>query len=191
MLIPARQCLGIFCLYKLRPGQYLSNEISLKRAPEGWFSFDTSYHLDRINTLLIVASFAFLWTLKVGEFVLRQLKPVPVKSHGRRRKSLFRAGLHYLRHLLTNSVTKKRELDLCSRLLSYTWLRRTISKSIKKPAPQKRSSLLPSDHPIPALSPRPASLSGQTRRAPTGQRRVLPLPSPRPRGGRPWRTPCP
>ncbi len=77
-------------------------------------------HLDRINTLLVVVSLAFLWALKVGEFVHCQLKPVPIKSHGRRQKSLFRTGLDYLRHTLTNSLTKKHDLDTCFRLLSCT-----------------------------------------------------------------------
>jgi hypothetical protein len=76
-------------------------------------------HLDRINTLLVVVSLAFLWALKVGEFV-HQFKPVPLKSHGRRQKSLFRTGLDYLRHTLTNSATRRTDLDTCFRLLSCT-----------------------------------------------------------------------
>lgn len=85
------------------------------------FDFEATHlkHLHRINTLLVVVSLAFLWALKVGEFV-HQLKPIPLKSHGRRRKSLFRAGLDHLRHLLTNSVTRSHELDRCFRLLSCT-----------------------------------------------------------------------
>ncbi len=97
-------------------------ECLFKALKSSGFDFEASHlrHLDRINTLLVVVSLAFLWALKVGEFVHNQLKPVPLKSHGRRQKSLFRAGLDYLRHLLANSVTKMPDLDTCFRLLSCT-----------------------------------------------------------------------
>ncbi len=86
------------------------------------FDFEATHlkYLERISTLLVVVTLAFLWALKVGEFVHQQLKPVRLKSHGRRQKSLFRAGLDHLRHLLTNSATKKPDLDHCFRLLSCT-----------------------------------------------------------------------
>ena len=97
-------------------------ECLFKALKSSGFDFEATHlkHLERINTLLVVVTLAFLWALKVGEFVHRQLKPVPLKSHGRKKKSLFRAGLDYLRHLLSNAVTKKPDLDLCFRLLSCT-----------------------------------------------------------------------
>ena len=86
------------------------------------FDFEATHlkHLERINTLLTVVTLAFLWALKVGEFVHRRLRPVPLKSHGRRQKSLFRAGLDHLRHLLTNAAIRKPDLNLRFRLLSCT-----------------------------------------------------------------------
>ncbi len=97
-------------------------ECLFKALKSSGFDFEATHlrHLDRINTLLVVVSLTFLWALKVGEFVHTKLKPVPVKSHGRRQKSLFRTGLDHLRHLLTNSVTKKRDLHFCFQLLSCT-----------------------------------------------------------------------
>lgn len=97
-------------------------ECLFKALKSSGFDFEATHlrHLDRINTLLAVVSLAFLWALKVGEFVHRQLKPVPIRSHGRKQKSLFRTGLDYLRHLLSNSLTKKTDLDTCFRLLSCT-----------------------------------------------------------------------
>ena len=97
-------------------------ECLFKALKSSGFDFEATHlkHLDRINTLLVVVTLAFLWALKVGEFVHQQLKPVRVKSHGRKQKSLFRTGLDHLRHLLTNSATKKPDLDLCFRLLSCT-----------------------------------------------------------------------
>lgn len=85
------------------------------------FNFEATHlkHLERINTLLVVVSLAFLWALKVGEFVHKQ-KPIRIKSHGRRQTSLFRTGLDQLRHLLANATTKQLDLDACFRLLSCT-----------------------------------------------------------------------
>ena len=77
-------------------------------------------HVERIDTLLSVVCLAFLWALKVGEFVHAQLKPVRTKSHGRRQKSLFRTGLDHLRHSLANATTKKRLLERCYEALSCT-----------------------------------------------------------------------
>ncbi len=96
-------------------------ECLFKALKSSGFDFEATHlrHLDRINTLLVIVSLAFLWALKVGDFV-HQHRPAPLKSHGRRRKSLFRTGLDYLRHLLTNSTTKKYDLDLCFQLLSCT-----------------------------------------------------------------------
>ena len=97
-------------------------ECLFKALKSSGFDFEATHlrHLDRINTLLVVVSLAFLWALKVGEFVHTRRKPVPLKSHGRKKKSLFRTGLDYLRHLLSNSVTRSHELDSCFRLLSCT-----------------------------------------------------------------------
>jgi hypothetical protein len=96
-------------------------ECLFKALKSSGFDFEATHlkHLDRINTLLVVVSLAFLWALKVGEFI-HQLKPVPLKSHGRKQKSLFRTGLDHLRHLLANSTTKSHDLDTCFRLLSCT-----------------------------------------------------------------------
>lgn len=97
-------------------------ECLFKALKSSGFDFQATHlhHLERLNTLLVVVTLAFLWALKVGEFVHHQRKPIRVKSHGRRQKSLFRTGLDHLRHLLTNSKTKKPELDRCFRLLSCT-----------------------------------------------------------------------
>ena len=97
-------------------------ECLFKALKSSGFDFEATHlkHLERISTLLAVVTLAFLWALKVGEFVHRQLKPVRMKSHGRKQKSLFRTGLDHLRYLLTNSDIRKSDLDRCFRLLSCT-----------------------------------------------------------------------
>ena len=97
-------------------------ECLFKALKSSGFNLEATHlkHLERIDTLLAVVTLAFAWALKVGEFVHRQRKPIRLKSHGRRQKSVFRTGLDYLRHLLANAVIKKSELDRCFQLLSCT-----------------------------------------------------------------------
>jgi hypothetical protein len=76
-------------------------------------------HSKRINTLLVVVNIAFVWALKVADVVCRK-KPIPLKQHGRRQKSVFRTGLDHLRHLLANASRKYKDLDACFQLLSCT-----------------------------------------------------------------------
>ena len=97
-------------------------ECLFKALKSSGFNFEATHlkHLERIDTLLAVVSLAFLWALKVGEFVHRRLKPIPTKTHGRRQKSLFRTGLDHLRHSLANAATQKHHLDRCYEVLSCT-----------------------------------------------------------------------
>lgn len=62
---------------------------------------------ERIEKLLFVLAIAFVWSYKLGE-VESAKRPIPIKSHGRLSKSLFRLGLDYLRSFLT-SIEKKIE----------------------------------------------------------------------------------
>jgi hypothetical protein len=60
---------------------------------------------ERIEKMLFVLSIAFAWSYKLG--VEKQEKdPISLKSHGRRSKSLFRAGLDYLRKILSSIEEK-------------------------------------------------------------------------------------
>jgi hypothetical protein len=95
-------------------------ECLFKAIKSSGFDFEATHlkHPERISSLLAVVTLAFLWALKVGEFVPHQRKPIRIKSHGRRQKSLFRTGLDYLRHLLANAVTRRSELERCFRLSS-------------------------------------------------------------------------
>jgi len=105
-------------------------ESLFKALKSGGFDVEATHlrHLERINTLLVVVTLAFLGALKVGEFVHTRLKPIPTKSHGRRQKSLFRAGLDYLRHLITNAASKKLDLVFCFQLLSRAYAYRTLRR---------------------------------------------------------------
>jgi hypothetical protein len=61
-------------------------------------------HTERIEKLVLLVMIAFVWCYKIGDFIDKEIKQIPLKKHGRRAKSIFRAGLDYLSHwLLTNT----------------------------------------------------------------------------------------
>ena len=73
------------------------------------FRFEST-HLtkpDRINKLVALLAITFCWCHLTGEWVHQQ-KPIPIKKHGRKAKSIFRAGLDHLREILLN-ISEKRQ----------------------------------------------------------------------------------
>ncbi len=72
---------------------------------------------ERLSKSLALLSLALCWTFLVGEW-LHQLKPLLLKKHGRRAKSLFRYGFDYLRNIILNLEQKLLEfLDVLGRVL--------------------------------------------------------------------------
>jgi hypothetical protein len=55
----------------------------------------------RLSKLIGLLSLALCWVVLTGEW-LHQGKPLKIKTHGRRAKSLFRYGFDYLRNILMN-----------------------------------------------------------------------------------------
>ena len=74
---------------------------------------------DRISKLFALLTLAFCWCTRLGEW-LHEQKPLPVKNHGRRAKSLFRAGLDTLRNILLNLTFKEHEFHWATKFLSCT-----------------------------------------------------------------------
>ncbi len=56
---------------------------------------------DRVSKLVAVLAIAFCWAHKIGEW-LHETKPIPLKSHQRRAKSIFRYGFDQIRRYLVN-----------------------------------------------------------------------------------------
>lgn len=75
----------------------------------------------RLEKLLALLALTFCWAVAVGDWLAAQ-KPLRVKKHGRRWKSLFRHGLDYLRRILFNleSRTKRAQFRRVILLLSRT-----------------------------------------------------------------------
>lgn len=76
--------------------------------------------LARIDTLLALVMLAALWAHRVGERLHDDVKPIPVKNHGRLAQSLFRYGLDYLRSIVLHLHAKLRDFCWCLQALSCT-----------------------------------------------------------------------
>lgn len=68
---------------------------------------------DRIQRLIGLLSLTFAWTHIVGEKRAMQEGPPPIKSHGRRERSLFRYGLDKLQSLFTTPERQATAFFLC------------------------------------------------------------------------------
>lgn len=75
----------------------------------------------RLEKLVALLALSFCWAVVVGDWLAAH-KPLRVKKHGRRCKSLFRHGLDYLRRILFNleSRTKRAQFRRVILLLSCT-----------------------------------------------------------------------
>lgn len=74
---------------------------------------------ERLSKLLALLSLALCWVFLTGEW-LHQLKPLTIKKHGRRAKSIFRYGFDYLRNIVLNLDQKMEEFWIALQFLSCT-----------------------------------------------------------------------
>ncbi len=76
---------------------------------------------ERLEKLLALLALAVCWSWVAGEKI-RQTKPIAVKKHGRRAKSIFRVGLDYLEQLFRNALrfAKSKEKQEFILILSCT-----------------------------------------------------------------------
>jgi hypothetical protein len=76
---------------------------------------------ERLKKLIGLLALAFCWAHKTGEWI-SESKPLPIKQHGRKAKSIFRYGLDHLRRILCNlaSATQQIAFRQVIQLLSCT-----------------------------------------------------------------------
>jgi hypothetical protein len=74
---------------------------------------------ERLSKLLALLSLALCWVILTGEW-LYQLKPLTIKKHGRRAKSVFRYGFDRLRNIVLNLEQKMDEFFEVLQFLSCT-----------------------------------------------------------------------
>lgn len=58
--------------------------------------------IERIEKLLCLVMIAFVWCYKIGDYLDRYVKEIPIKKHGHRAKSIFKYGLEYIASILLN-----------------------------------------------------------------------------------------
>ena len=63
-------------------------------------------NLERIEKLLCLVMIAFVWCYKVGDYLDKNIKPIKIKNHGHRAKSVFKYGLEYISNCLLNPYRK-------------------------------------------------------------------------------------
>jgi hypothetical protein len=56
---------------------------------------------ERLSKLIALLALALCWVMSTGEWQ-SLLKPITIKKHGRRAKSIFRSGLDFLRRVVLN-----------------------------------------------------------------------------------------
>lgn len=59
--------------------------------------------MERIQKLIALVIVAFAWAYILGDYLDQNVKPIPIKKHGNRAKSLFKYGLNYIASALLNS----------------------------------------------------------------------------------------
>jgi len=91
------------------------------------FGFEETHLTDpkRIEKLVALLAVAFAWAysrryLCGGDWLDRSARPISLKSHGRRARSVFRHGLDHLRFVLLNIAAKTEEFFACLKVLSCT-----------------------------------------------------------------------
>ena len=72
---------------------------------------------DKLSTLLVVLALAVALAVKTG-VAAAQLKPIPIKKHGRKAWSLFALGLHCLRKIFSSATPLDRIISFFTQLFS-------------------------------------------------------------------------
>ena len=74
---------------------------------------------ERLSKLVALLSLAMCWAILIGEW-LEEQKPLKIKKHGRKAKSIFRYGLDHLRDIIFDLDLKYNQFVLCLQFLSCT-----------------------------------------------------------------------
>lgn len=94
-------------------------ESTFKALKTSGFNIEDTHLTDteRVGKLFALVLIAFAWVYKAGIY-LDALRPIKIKNHGRRAKSLFKYGLTYISNLLfSNDIDK---FTQCCKFLSCT-----------------------------------------------------------------------
>jgi len=95
-------------------------EMCFKAMKSSGFDIENTHLKDpeRIQKLVLIIMIAFVWCYKVGIYLHQKIKPIKIKTHGRKAKSIFKYGLDYIANYMLNTI-RNNEINLI-RFLSCT-----------------------------------------------------------------------
>ena len=87
-------------------------ETAFKALKSSGFNIEDTHltEIDRINKLFAMVIVAFTWAYKAGIY-LNDIKPIKIKKHGRRAKSIFKYGLVFIASVLFSNNLE--DFELC------------------------------------------------------------------------------
>ena len=94
-------------------------ETAFKALKSSGFNIEDTHltEIERINKLFAIVIVAFTWAYKVGVY-LNDIKPITIKKHGRRAKSIFKYGLVFLASVMYSNNLE--DFKMCCKFLSCT-----------------------------------------------------------------------
>ena len=80
-------------------------ETAFKALKTSGFNIEDTHltEIERIEKLFALVMVAFTWAYLVGDYLHKYIKPIPIKKHGNKAKSLFKYGLTYIATVLLNA----------------------------------------------------------------------------------------
>lgn len=94
-------------------------EMCFKAMKSSGFDIEKTHLTDlvRIEKLVLLIMIAFVWwCYKVGIYLHQSLRPIQIKKHGRRARTMFKYRLDYIANCLLN-VLKPMDIDITQFLL--------------------------------------------------------------------------
>ena len=80
-------------------------EMCFKAMKTSGFNIEKTHltDIDRIEKLVLLIMIAFVWSYKIGIYLHTKIKEIPIKTHGRKAKSIFKHGLNFLNKFFLSS----------------------------------------------------------------------------------------
>ena len=81
-------------------------ETAFKGLKSSGFNIEDTHltDIERIEKLFALVIVAFTWAYVVGDYLHRYVKPIQIKKHGKKAKSIFKHGLSYVSSVLLNAL---------------------------------------------------------------------------------------
>ena len=83
-------------------------EMCFKAMKSSGFDIEKTHlqEIERIEKLILLVMIAFVWCYKVGIYLHLNIKPITIKKHGRKAKTIFKYGLDYIANTLLNALNQ-------------------------------------------------------------------------------------